>query len=153
LRPAVADARAVGLRPSIYGDGWRDLVDPQLVVAEHVDNEELPIVYASAGVVLNDHWRTMQTWGFVSNRVFDVLACGTPVISDSVAGLAELFDGSVFEYHSPAELRQLVDQVLADPAAARERSARGRAAVLAAHTFDHRAEELIAALGRHEKRA
>ena len=152
LRPAVADALTVGLRPSIYGGGWRDLVDPQLVVAEHVDNELLPIVYSSAGVVLNDHWRTMRTWGFVSNRLYDVLACGTPVISDPVPGLAELFDDAVLEYHSPAELRALVDEVLADPAAARGRAERGRLAVVACHTFDHRAEELIAALARHADR-
>jgi glycosyltransferase involved in cell wall biosynthesis len=151
LRPAVADALAVGLRPSIYGGGWRDLVDPDLVVADHLDHEQLPIVYSSAGVVLNDHWRTMQAWGFVSNRIFDVLACGTPVISDPVAGVAELFDGAVLEYSSPADLRRLVDEVLADSDEAHARAERGRAAVLAAHTFDHRAAELLLALTRHAK--
>lgn len=148
LRPVVADAITVGLRPSIYGGGWRDLVDPSLIVADHVDNEELPAVYSSAGVVLNDHWRTMQAWGFVSNRLYDVLACGIPVISDPVSGLAELFDGGVLEYHSPMELRELVDQVLADPIGARDRAERGRAAVIANHTFDQRAAELISALQR-----
>ncbi|HEX6236171.1 MAG TPA: hypothetical protein VFZ68_03205, partial [Acidimicrobiales bacterium] len=86
MRPVVADAVAAGLRPRIYGGGWRGLVDSELVVADHVDNAELPAVYSSAGVVLNDHWATMRTWGFVSNRLFDVLACGTPVISDPVEG-------------------------------------------------------------------
>ena len=153
LRPAVADALAVGVRPCIYGRGWRDLVDEQLVAADYVENQDLPGVYSSAGVVVNDHWRTMQRWGFVSNRLYDVLACGTPVISDPVDGLVQLFDGGVLEYHTLAELRELVDHVLADPVAARERAARGRAAVLAAHTFDHRAEELVAALSRHAKPA
>ena len=125
LRPVVADALAAGLRPAIYGGGWRELVDPSLVIADHVDNELLPTVYSSAGVVLNDHWALMTAWGFVSNRLFDVLACGTPVISDAVDGIAELFDGAVPEYRHPAELRALVDEVLADPSAAR--SARRRA--------------------------
>jgi glycosyltransferase involved in cell wall biosynthesis len=146
LRPVVADALAAGLRPAIYGGGWRYLVDPSLVVADHLDNDLLPIVYSSAGVVLNDHWGTMRAWGFVSNRLFDVLACGTPVISDAVDGLAELFDGAVLEYSTPTELRALVDEVLADPAAARERAARGRELVVAHHTMDRRARELIAAL-------
>ena len=148
LRPAVADALAVGIRPSIYGDGWSDLVDPALIVADHIDNECLADVYSSAGVVLNDHWRTMREWGFVSNRLFDVLACGTPVISDPVAGIAELFDGAVREYHDPAELRMFVDEISADPARARSAAERGRAAVVARHTFDHRAGELLAALER-----
>ena len=147
MRPGVADAIAAGLRPRIYGSGWRGLVDPDLIVADHVANEELPIIYSSASVVLNDHWRTMQAWGFVSNRLFDVLACGTPVISDHVDGIAELFDGAVIEYQTPTGLREAVDQVLADPAAARARAERGRKAVLADHTFDHRAEQLVVLLG------
>ncbi|MFP5256346.1 MAG: glycosyltransferase [Acidimicrobiia bacterium] len=152
-RPVVADAVAAGLRPSIYGSGWEGLVDPALVVADHVDNAELPAVYASAGVVLNDHWRTMQAWGFVSNRLFDVLACGTPVISDRVAGIAELFEGAVATYEGPAELRALVDAALDDPVTARARAAAGRALVLARHTFDHRARELLAALSKYAKDA
>jgi len=148
LRPAVADALSVGIRPAIYGGGWRDLVDPRLVVADHVDNEQLPLVYASADVVLNDHWRTMQAWGFVSNRLFDVVACGTPVISDPVEGIAELFGGTVLEYRTPEELRLFVDRILADPAGARARVERGREIVRAGHTFDHRAGELVAAIRR-----
>jgi len=146
LRPVVADALAAGLRPAVYGGGWRELVDPSLVVADHVDNELLPTVYSSAGVVLNDHWGPMKAWGFVSNRLFDVLGCGTPVISDAVDGVAELFDGTVPEYRDPAELRALVDEVLADPAAARARAARGRQLVLAHHTMDHRARQLVDSL-------
>ncbi|HKA84199.1 MAG TPA: glycosyltransferase [Acidimicrobiales bacterium] len=146
-RPVVSDALAAGLRPAIYGGGWRGLVAPGLVVADHIDNEALPVVYSSAGVVLNDHWRTMRAWGLVSNRLFDVLACGTPVISDPVDGIDELFDRAVLEYHSPDELRALVDEVLADPKAAHQRADRGRKVVLANHTFDHRARQLLACLG------
>ncbi len=148
LRPVGADALAAGLRPRIYGGGWQRLVDPALVAADHVDNEVLPIVYSSAGVVLNDHWRTMRAWGFVSNRLFDVLACGTPAISDPVDGLEELFDGAVLEYATPSELRVLVYDVLADPAGARQRVERGRKVVLANHTFDHRVRQLIDSLAR-----
>lgn len=147
LRPVVADALAAGLRPHIYGGGWRQVVDPELVVTDHVDNQVLPIVYSSAGVVLNDHWRTMQAWGFVSNRLFDVLACRTPVISDHVDGVDELFDGAVLEYRTPAELQALVDDVLTDRTQARERAERGRKIILANHTFDHRASQLMSQLG------
>jgi glycosyltransferase involved in cell wall biosynthesis len=143
LRPVVADALAAGLRPAIYGGGWRRLVDPELVVTDHVDNAFLPVVYSSAGVVLNDHWRTMRAWGFASNRLYDVLACGTPVISDAMDGMDELFDGAVLQYRTPDELRALVDEVLADREGARQRAERGRRVVLANHTFDHRARELV----------
>lgn len=149
LRSAVADALAAGLRPAIYGSGWAQLVDPDLVVADHVPNEDLPTVYCSAGVVLSDHWDTMRAWGFVSNRLFDVLACGVPVISDDLPELDEIFDGTVPAYRSSEHLRELVEADLADPAQARRRAERGRALVLAGHTFDHRAAELLAAVRRH----
>jgi hypothetical protein len=142
LRPVVFDALAAGVRPAIYGAGWHGLVDPDLIVADHVDNEDLPVVYSSAGVVLADHWRTMRAWGFVSNRLFDVLACGTAIVSDPVEGIDDLFDGAVREYHSPDELRALVDDVLGDPEAATRRVER-RKLVLANHTFDHRARQLV----------
>ena len=119
FRSAVADAIAAGLRPAIYGSGWEPFVDPALVVSAYVPNEELPVVYSSAGVLLNDHWESMHEWGFVSNRLFDALACETPVISDDLPEIAELFDGTVLTYRDPTELRELVDATLADPTAAR----------------------------------
>jgi spore maturation protein CgeB len=151
LRPMVADALAAGLRPAIYGSGWEHLVDPALVVTDHVDNPDLPRIYASATVVLNDHWDTMRAWGFVSNRVFDVLACGTPLVSDPLPELTELFGDLVPTWRNPAELAAAVEAARTDPEA-RERAARARDLVLAAHTFDHRAGELLDHLRRHGHR-
>jgi hypothetical protein len=149
FRSAVADAVAGNLQPAIYGSGWKPFVDPALVVSEYVPNDELPKVYSSIGVLLNDHWRTMRDWGFVSNRLFDALACGTPVISDDLPELDELFGSSVLAYHDVNELRALVESVLADPEGARARAARGRELVIGHHTFERRARELVDALRRH----
>jgi glycosyltransferase involved in cell wall biosynthesis len=152
FRAAVADAVAAGLRPAIYGSGWAPFVDPALVVREYVPNDELPKVYASVGVLLNDHWQAMREWGFVSNRLFDALACATPVISDDLPELEEIFEGAVLSYHDVNELRDLVESALADPAVARARAARGRAVVIEHHTFERRARELVDALRRHDLR-
>jgi spore maturation protein CgeB len=148
-RSIVTDAIAAGLRPAIYGSGWERFVDPGLVVRTYVPNEELPIVYASAGVVLNDHWDEMREHGFVSNRLFDALACGAPVVSDELPEIAELFGDAVVTYHDTAELRDAVTRALADPDAARARARSGGDIVRAAHSMDHRAVELLAALARH----
>jgi spore maturation protein CgeB len=148
-RPVVMDAIAAGIRPAIFGSGWEAFVDPSLVVSNYVPNNELPRLYASAGVVLNDHWASMRDAGFVSNRLFDVLACGTPVISDDLPELADLFDGAVLAYRSSDELATNVDGCLRNPDAARRRAEQGRDIVLAAHTFDHRVVELEQHLRRH----
>jgi glycosyltransferase involved in cell wall biosynthesis len=149
-RRIVTDAIEAGLEPTIYGSGWRGLVEPRLVRGGYIDNAYLPHVYRSAGVVLNDHWDTMRRSGFVSNRLYDVLACGTPVISDEVAGIAELFDDAVPTYRTAEDLASLVHHALDEPELARAAAARGRAAVLRRHTFDHRAQQLLALLRDHQ---
>ncbi len=148
LRPVVADAVAAGLEPAIYGSGWDVFGLGHFVVADHLPNADLPAAYASAGVVLNDHWSDMASWGFLSNRLFDVLACGTPVISDAVPEITDVFGDTVQTYDGPQDLKRLVEAALTDPGGARERANRGRDLVLAAHTFDHRARELVATLTR-----
>jgi spore maturation protein CgeB len=149
FRPVVASAIEAGLRPAIYGGGWHEFVDDELVVAEFVRNEDLPVVYSSVGVLLNDHWDTMQAWGFVSNRLFDALACGTPIVSDHLPELEDLFGDAVATYTDASSLGRAVERALDDPVAARRRADAGRDEVLAHHTFDHRASELLAALARH----
>ena len=149
FRTAVADAIAGGVRPAIYGSGWEPFVDSSLVVRDYVTNEELPAVYSSVGVLLNDHWQTMHAWGFVSNRLFDALACETPVISDDLPEIAELFDGAVLTYRDAAQLPELIELTLADRVGARARAARGRELIAARHTFDHRAAQFVEALGRY----
>jgi len=91
----------------------------------------------------------MRAWGMVSNRVFDALACGTPVITDFLPEVRELFGDAVAMYQDSAELRLLVESMLAEPIAARQRAAAGRQKVLAAHTFDHRAKRFLEALARN----
>jgi hypothetical protein len=148
-RGAVRDAIEAGLEPAIYGSGWEAFVDPRLIRSSHVPNEDLAVVYSSIGVLLNDHWDDMRENGFVSNRLFDALACATPVISDDMPEIATLFDGAVLTYQG-TELGTLVASVLADPAGSRARAARGRDIVLEHHTFDHRAREFLEFLVRHD---
>jgi spore maturation protein CgeB len=90
----------------------------------------------------------MRTWGMVSNGLFDALRAA-PVISDYFPQVRELFGEAVPMYQEGAELRSLVDSVLADPVATRRRAATGRERVLARHTFDHRAKDFLGAIAHH----
>ena len=130
---------------AVYGRGWTaDLLDPRYLRGELVPNAELHRFYSAAEIVLNDHWDDMRRHGFFSNRLYDALAAGAFVISDDVPGIAAEFDGGVVTFESGAELRALVERYLADPAARRAHAERGRAAVLARHTFAARTETLLA---------
>lgn len=148
-RRMVLDAMAAGLTPAVYGTGWEGGAAAGLVVADYIAFDDLPSVYSSAGVVLNDHWDTMRRWGFVSNRIFDVAACGVPVLSDHLVEIEELFGDLVPMWQDPDELAALVVATESDPDGTRARTEAARALVLGAHTFDHRVNELMGLLAVH----
>ncbi len=128
---------------AIWGERWEGLIDTSHLVAEAVANEELPRVYASAKIVLADHWDDMRVRGYISNRIYDALACGTIVLSDDVGGLAERFGDAVAVYRTPEELHDQVGRLLGDEEERRARAARGRELVLRSHTFAHRVDVLL----------
>ncbi|MTV27263.1 glycosyltransferase [Nitriliruptoraceae bacterium ZYF776] len=134
-RRIVADAIDAGLEPAIHGRGWEGLVPDHLIRGQHVDNAQLGRYYASAEVVLADHWDDMREHGFVANRLFDAVAAGAAVVSDEVPGADALFGGRVVTYRGVADL----------PAAiAAARSAHGDpAADVTGHTFLDRARRLV----------
>lgn len=142
-RHMVRDALEAGLPLTIYGANWERYVASDLIAGRFVPNEELPVVYCSAKVVLNDHWPGMRDWGLVSNRVFDVLACGGCLVSDDVPGLTDLFGDAVAVAEGPDDLRAVVARLLDDGEERARMGRAGRDAVVAAHTFAHRAEAFM----------
>lgn len=137
FRPMVRDALSAGLDVGVFGVGWEVFIDPTHIRGEFLANEELPHAYASAGVVLNDHWPLMAEHGFLSNRLFDAVAAGAHVISDPATGLTEVFGDAVTVVNSPDELRHAIEQP-----EQRDRMA-DATRIATAHSFDVRALVLI----------
>jgi glycosyltransferase involved in cell wall biosynthesis len=132
---------------AVWGQGWSRTLPDAVRAGQHLRNDEVRRAYSSAALVLNDHWDDMREQGIVSNRIFDALACGALVVSDHLPELAERFGDAVVTYRTREDLRAQIDALLADPAQRAERAARGRALVLAEHTFRHRVDALLAAVG------
>jgi spore maturation protein CgeB len=129
---------------AVYGRGWTPaLLDPRYSRGEHVPNDRLAEYYAAADIVLNDHWADMRREGFISNRLYDAAGAGAFVISDQVEGLASEFDDGIVAYRDPADLKALIDCYLERPDERRAKAERARAAVLARHTFAHRARQIL----------
>jgi len=132
----------------LYGGGWEGILPPEAVVAPSVTNADLGALYGRHVLLLNDHWDSMREGGFLSNRLFDGSATGTPILTDPVAGLADVFGDTIPVAGDAESFAAIVSDCLADPAPYLERAARAREIVLAAHTFDHRAAELSALIER-----
>lgn len=103
-RPSVVEPIRAGVPVSVYGPDWRGFIPGANIVAEGIANDALSEVYERAHVVLNDHWPAMRREGFISNRIYDVVACGGRVISDDVADVAHRFEGAVVTYDTVPEL-------------------------------------------------
>lgn len=143
MRASVGAALEAGIVPSVYGVRWRGLLPDGAWQGEYVPNEELPALYAAAGVVLNDHWDDMKTEGLISNRLFDLAACGARVVSDEVPGMSDVFGDVVLTYRTPDELAAAVATQLNETperAAARQQLSE---TVRREHSFDARAEQLV----------
>ena len=143
VRASVAAALEAGIVPSVYGVRWRGLLPEGALQGEYLPNEELPAAYTAAGVVLNDHWDDMKNEGLLSNRLFDLAACGARAVSDDVPGLSEVFGDVILTYRTPDELAEAVATQLAEtPERAAARMALSEK-VRREHSFDARAQTLV----------
>ncbi|HEX2265964.1 MAG TPA: glycosyltransferase, partial [Solirubrobacterales bacterium] len=103
-----------GERLDIYGKGWDEV--PEL--AEHwrgaAPYDELPAIYSSAKLVLDDTSGPTLPYGAVNSRVFDALAAGTLPITNCESGVRELFGPEFPTWSDPASLRGQINALLGD---------------------------------------
>ena len=112
-RPCVMWAIEEKLPLRMWGSGWdvilKDHMD--LIEAPMIANDLIPDLYRTSRAALNDHWSDMIEKQFINNRIFDVLACGLPVISDTFDELRELFPKAVLHYTTRAEFKECVERM------------------------------------------
>ncbi len=96
--------------------------------------------------------RAEITWNSAANsdlnmRVFEALAAGCFLLTENLpeqAGLQDLFeDGTHLALYEESSLIERVRHYLARPEERRRIAERGRAWVLAHHTYDHRVEQML----------
>jgi hypothetical protein len=142
-RPSIVEPIRAGIPVDVYGPDWRGYIPASAIRGTGVPNEELPVLYESARAVLNDHWPAMQAEGFVSNRLYDVVAAGGRVISDHVEGIDDIFRGAALTYRNVSELIELLRGDLDAHFPAEDALAHIAARVREEHSFDARARTLL----------
>ncbi|MGA7270663.1 MAG: glycosyltransferase [Acidimicrobiia bacterium] len=134
---------------ALYGANWEGFPEERRRMGDFVPNQELPALYRSAGIVVNDHWPDMARHGFLSNRIFDVLASGGFLVSDHVEGIAETFGGAVPTFGTADELIATLAMYRSDPDLRLRRTLAGMEIVRTHHTFDQRARQFLELLATH----
>lgn len=140
------EAQKFNIPLAIFGTNWETFALDDWIYGERIPNRELALAYSDANVVLNDHWEDMQRYGFISNRIFDALACERPVVSDEIKGIPpEIRDAVVF-FNSETGFDSAV-QSARDFAATQLDSLRKISEeVRTKHSFDSRVEQILAVM-------
>jgi len=141
----------------LYG-AW-DLLGSRSKLRKHLKGDITPnaktaALYRRAKVGLNLH-RTSRSFGrnqaqikgaeSMGPRCYELAAAGLPFVTDYRAEVADVFGDLVPTFTNGAELRAVLDRLLAD-AQERERIAAALPACVAGHTFDKRVAEMLTQL-------
>lgn len=148
----LAFRRLAGHDLRIWGNDW----DGETALAPYlqrdgarIDTEEVVRIFNATTINVNLHSSvrpgTMVGDGdFVNPRTFELAACGAFQLVDRRALLPELFDeGELALFSDVDELLDSVEFYRAHPGKRAEVAARGRARVLAEHTYAHRMRTLL----------
>jgi spore maturation protein CgeB len=101
-------------------------------------------LYSSVDVAIGFNAESQAWAGMVNNRVFETLACGALLLSDRVPAIEELFGDVAIFTEGWDDTRQKLAHWLSRPEERAALAARARAKILAGHTYDHRAREIMA---------
>jgi O-antigen biosynthesis protein len=133
------DAGKFHCQLKVVGAGWEDTSSVAEAWVGAADYASMPDVYASAPIVIDDANPSARAWGGTNSRVFDALAAGCLVISNSAASSEADFAGKLPTWQTMAELASAVNFFVANPGERDRLAAELRAVVVANHTYTRRA--------------
>ncbi len=131
----------------VYGDAaWQDFCIDRGAYGGRIGyNRELPAFYQCVAVNLNV--TSLQMKDGLNQRVFDVPAAGSFLLTDFKEALLDLFHPEeVATYQGLEEAREKLHYFTAHEEARRALAARARDRVLGQHTFSHRVQTITACL-------
>ena len=143
----ILERLAAECRMQIRGPGWAGAPAGLPVVGGAVRGERFRMAVGGATVSLGANALPSQDSdpSSSSNRLWRVLACGGAYLGQWVPGIEELARDREHcrWYRDIDHASDLLREMLADPAGCRAMAARGRAHVLAHHTYAHRLRVIL----------
>jgi spore maturation protein CgeB len=147
----IEPSRHLGLSALIYGVRYPkqalDAIDAsRIVYGGWLPNHKAPLAFAKARATVHVPRGpyARQLPGIPTIRMFEALACGTPLISAPWSDDEGLFPaGCYLRARNGETMKAALEVVLSDPEMARSLSTAGLSAVLERHTCRHRVEELL----------
>lgn len=132
-------------RPAIHGDdGWSTLLNHGYILKSPIHYyKDLPKFYNACKINFNA--TSLQMSSAVNQRVFDVPACGSFLLTDHQEAIEELFEvgKEVVTYRDRDEIPEMVRFYLNNPGTRKTIAMKGMERVLREHTYKHRIGKII----------
>lgn len=135
-----------GFRGAIFGRHWEAVPELAHWYRGFVPYAGLPDIYRRTTVVIDDANHVTKDWGAANSRVFDALAAGCLVITNSQTVSDEVFAGELPVYVGADELQDALTYYLANPDVRSSLVERLRSRVLREHGYAQRAVALYSLL-------
>ncbi|BDZ69406.1 glycosyltransferase family protein [Methanobacterium ferruginis] len=131
----------------LYGKNWDQVDKFKDYYQGFLNYFNLPKLYASTKIVIDDANRVTKDYGAVNSRVYDALASGALVLTNGVIGAQETFNGKLPSFSSKKELNELLNYYLSNDDERLAKVKELQEMVLKDHTYKNRALRLKEILG------
>ncbi|MCH7340612.1 glycosyltransferase family protein [Acinetobacter higginsii] len=115
------------------------------LIRDAVDFKEMSVLYKHFKIFLNVNTIT-DSPTMMSRRVYELLACGTPVISTPSLALEKQFSGIVQIAKNAEEAVKIAKELLSDEWKYKHLSHKGYREVMLKHTYGHRVSEILSSI-------
>lgn len=134
---------------NLYGHNWESHENFSKFTKGPVSYEDIPDVYASTKLVIDDANIATKKWGALNCRIYDSLAAGAFCLTNNIVGVKEIFGDDYLTYDSKETLNEGIKEILEDNVRREQVLNKYKQEVLSKHTYIHRRDELIEALKSH----
>lgn len=130
----------------LYGANWNYVEKFCKYDKGFVDYKDMPKIYNNTKILIDDANRVTKPFGSVNSRVFDALASGTLVITNGLLGAKDTFEDKLPTYSTSEELQETLRYYLEHEKEREELVTELQMFVREYHSYDYRAEQLMAIL-------
>ncbi|NEQ74834.1 MAG: tetratricopeptide repeat protein [Okeania sp. SIO2C9] len=131
---------------ALYGYNWEKFEKFKKYNRGLLPYTDMPKVYASTKIVIDDANSVTKQWGSTNSRVFDAIISGALVVTNGELGNQESFDGVLPTYNSRESLENLLREYLTNEELRLTKVAELQKIVEEKHTYKHRAQTVFTAL-------
>jgi len=143
------DPEKIGYSFALFGKNWEKHPRFKEYYKGFVPYAKLPEIYNQTKILVDDANHVTKEWGSVNSRVFDAIASGTLVISNSAEASRDVFNGMLDVYKDVEDLKLLMDKYINNKDEYKEKIGLLRNIVLSGHTYNIRAEEFMGILSEY----